>query len=380
MPLKSHCSKSPTHGVLYDNTRKLVEDLEIVIRRGIKGCTRVHFNVKLDYKNFVWDKNCADFRKLLKEVREIRVAIDRNFPREEVTFDGHMAIGRTLQHYNLLTEPLQSFQRAADLRPIDVWPQFEVGKCLSDLGRWDEAKEMGRYHRAAELYGRVGFPANFWRVQANQVVSLCRAGEIVDARKASKELRKGLHKMTGAAEVYSTLRYMVDANDHQLQKKMKKKKNHGGLLSSTLAKFKRACEKTIRRKCLADALIRHNKEFQRNTKLNLFKEINQKILSVLDSTRSGRVEFGMFYAVIAPTCAGEPKNCKRAAFDALLWQSRRKEGRDVMEKVDALKYMRYLRLLYFPSQGCSTTDQLVGHVEEENTMISFCSSSRERVL
>ncbi|XP_042511655.1 uncharacterized TPR repeat-containing protein At2g32450-like [Macadamia integrifolia] len=541
------CSKSPTHGVLYVNTRKLVEDLEIAIIRGIKGCTRGHFNVKLDYRNFVWDKNCADFRKLLKEVREIRVAIDRNFPREEVTFDGHMAIGRTLQRYNLLTEALQSFQRAADLRPTDVWPQYEVGNCLSNLGRLDEAKvrhilclelaetnsnkwlwllpclhvnlgyvlkeegmlfsaseqyreaailspkdskglmlsgfalyevgeyraaekaleeavfrnpedseahyilglvfravgedertilefqraidlnpnhldalynlgclfqEMGRYHRAAELYGRVGFPANFWQAQANQVVSLYRAGEIVDATKVSKELRKGLHKMTDAAEVYSAMRYMVDANDHQLQK------NHGGLLSSTLAKFKRACEKTIRRECLADALIRHNKEFQRNSKLHLcdvsllskeicgskeerkaenstskaalevilrkwlhflksrvfqlaVKEINQKILSVLDSTASGRVELGMFYAVIAPTCAGEPNNCKRAAFDALLWHSRRKKGQNVIEKVYALKYVRYLRLIYLPSQGYSTTDLLIGHVEEENTMISF---------
>ncbi|XP_042497893.1 uncharacterized TPR repeat-containing protein At1g05150-like [Macadamia integrifolia] len=48
-----------------------------------------------------------------------------------------MAIG---QYYNLLTDSLQSFQRAVDLSPIDVRVQFKVGYCLYLLGRSNEAK------------------------------------------------------------------------------------------------------------------------------------------------------------------------------------------------------------------------------------------------
>ncbi|XP_043713752.1 uncharacterized TPR repeat-containing protein At2g32450-like [Telopea speciosissima] len=553
-------AKSPNHGVDYDNTWKLVEDMEIVIRRRIKACAHGHktdFSVEFDDKRFFWDENCADFRTLLKEVREIRVAIDRNLPREEA-FDRHMAVGRTLFDYKILTEALHSFQRAADLSPIDVRPQFRLGNCLCLLGRLNEAKvsymlglelaetnsnrwlgllpqihvnlgivlegegmllsacehyreaailcpthyralkllgsallgvgeykaaekaleeavflnpefpdahcdlgtvlhavgedekailefqraidlnpshldalynlgclfqDLGRFQRAAEMYGRVlGIQPNHWRAQVNRAVSLLGGGKATDAKKA---LREAL-KMTNRVELYDAMAHMK-----QLQKK-----NQGGRLSTfakknegladgveviveEASKFKRANEKTTSRECLADTL--HIRDFQRITRLHrcdvsflkkeiggseesvshseseepeksirkatlevilrkllhflkpetfqgAVKAVDQQILSVLDATSSGRVDLGMFYAVIAPICAGEPGKRKRAAFDALLWRSR-KEGQGVIGKVDALIYMRYLRLIYFPSQGYS--DQLVAHVEEENKMISF---------
>ncbi|XP_042509405.1 uncharacterized TPR repeat-containing protein At2g32450-like [Macadamia integrifolia] len=545
-------AKSPNHGfkVEFDNTWKLVEDLEIIIRRKIKSFTHGCSDISVDFdKKFLWDENCADYRKILKEVREIRVAIDRNLQREEA-FDGHMAIGRTLQYYNLLIEALQSFQRAADLSPIDVRPHFMLGNCLYHLGRLNEAKvcyllvlelgaetnsnkwvgllpdlhvnlgivlegegmllsacehyreaailcpthygvlgllggvllrtgeygeaekvlekavflnpeytdaycdlglvlramgederailefqraidlnpihldalynlgclfeDMGRYHRAAELYGRVvGIQPNYWQAQMNRAVLLWRTGKGADAGKVLRVVRK---KMTNKDEIYdASIQIRMQMN------KKKKKKNQGKATS----KFTRASEKTTRRDCLDDAF--HIWDFQWITTLHLcdvsllnkeeigtgseewetdqksliskaalelilrkllhflkpddfrgtIKAVNEQILSVLDATNSGRVDLGMFYAVIAPICAGEPRNRKRAAFDALLWRrSRRKEAQAecVIGKIDALIYIRYLRLIYlnFPSQGYST-DPLVAHEEkdDEKTMISF---------
>ncbi|XP_042509852.1 uncharacterized TPR repeat-containing protein At2g32450-like [Macadamia integrifolia] len=554
-------AKSPNHGVEYDDTWKLVEDLEIVIRRRIEDCTCGHkkdFRVERDHKRFVWDENCGDFRTLLKEVREIRVSIDRNLSREEA-FDGHMAIGQTLLYYNLLTDALQSFQRAVDLSPIDVRAQFEIGYCLYLLGRSKEAKlsymlglelaaetnsnrwwgllpklhiqlgivlkregmllcacehyrealvlcptndrafrllgtallqlgeyraaekaleeavllkpefadahyylgsvlhemgederailefqraidlnpnhldalyelgclfqDMGRYHRAAEIYERVmGIQPNYWRAQVNRLALMWRTGKDVDVVNVYKE---GLSKMTDFAELPQLTAHIMA----QLEKK-----NQGGHDLSAWAKIKkgladgvhvikRVTEKT-KRDCPGFAL--HIWDFQRITTFHLCdvsllnKEIeewkppvsyseseepkrpliskatlelilrkllhyltpedfrvtvvkvNQKILRVLDATGSGRIDLGMFYAVIAPICAGEPGNRKRAAFDALLWRgTRRNDGQDVIQKVDALIYMRYLRLIYLSSpQGYR--DQLVVHVEEdENTMVSF---------
>ncbi|MGV7989029.1 hypothetical protein PJP10_32170, partial [Mycobacterium kansasii] len=51
------------------------------------------------------------------------------------------------------------------------------------------------------------------------------------------------------------------------------------------------------------------------------KAIDERVLAVLDATGSGRVDLGMFYAIVAPICAGPPEKRKRAAFDALIWRS-----------------------------------------------------------
>ncbi|KAJ4966741.1 hypothetical protein NE237_018590 [Protea cynaroides] len=579
--VSSAWAKSPNHGVDYDNTWKLVEDLEIVIRRRIKACNHGHknkesnfssnngcstnFTVEFDDKKFVWDENCAEFRILLKELKKIRVAIDRNLSREEA-FDRHMAIGRTLYDYRLFKMALESFQHAADMNSIDVRPHYRKGNCLCSLGRLNEAKasytlalklaennsirwlellpqvhvnlgivlegegmllgacehyreaailcpthyralkllgsalfgvgeyraaekaleeavllkpeypdahcdlgavlhamgddekailefqraldmnsshlealynlgclfqDVGMYQRAAEMYRRVlVIQPNHWRAQVNRAVSLLGAGETEDSEKA---LKKALN-VTKRVEIYDAMAHMkqllkinqggglssIDKNE------LLSSKNKNGLVNGMdvivveASKFKRANEKTTRRECLADAL--RIRDFQRITRFDrcdvsllnkemsgseewksisnsgseepdksigkaalevilrkllhflnpetfqgAVKAVDQQVLSVLDATSSERVDLGMFYAIIAPICGGEPRKRKVATFDALLWRSR-KENQGLIRKVDALIYMRYLRLIYFPSQ--SYNDLLVALVGE-NTMISF---------
>jgi hypothetical protein len=49
------------------------------------------------------------------------------------------------------------------------------------------------------------------------------------------------------------------------------------------------------------------------------KAINERILSILDENGSGRLDLGMFYAILA-TISGDPlERRKRVAFDAQLW-------------------------------------------------------------
>ena len=49
--------------------------------------------------------------------------------------------------------------------------------------------------------------------------------------------------------------------------------------------------------------------------------MNERVLTVLDGSGSGRVYLGLFYAILAPICAGPAEKRKRYAFDALAWRS-----------------------------------------------------------
>ncbi|KAG0449765.1 hypothetical protein HPP92_027212 [Vanilla planifolia] len=62
------------------------------------------------------------------------------------------------------------------------------------------------------------------------------------------------------------------------------------------------------------------------------KAVNEKVLSVMDASGSGRVDLGMFFAAIAPLFAGSTDRRKRVVFDALLWrQTNEGEGTLIQE-------------------------------------------------
>ncbi|KAE8712642.1 Detected protein of confused Function [Hibiscus syriacus] len=117
------------------------------------------------------------------------------------------------------------------------------------------------------------------------------------------------------------------------------------------------------KKALKEALKMTNRTFQRAV-----KAINEKVLSVLDETRSDRVDLGMFYVVLAPICNGPPDNRKMIAFDALLrWPVN--EGHSQIRKVDVIQYIKLLLAIYIPSHGVS--EMLEVHGETDTSMVSF---------
>ncbi|KAL4588345.1 hypothetical protein LXL04_001229 [Taraxacum kok-saghyz] len=91
-----------------------------------------------------------------------------------------------------------------------------------------------------------------------------------------------------------------------------------------------------------------------------------------DESESGRVDLGMFFAILSPICCGSPEKRKRVAFDSLLWwpvNEQQQEGKGQIIRVDALRYIKLLRLIYIPSQG--TSELLEIHGETDDSMVSF---------
>ncbi|KVI06503.1 uncharacterized TPR repeat-containing protein At1g05150-like isoform X1 [Cynara cardunculus var. scolymus] len=324
--------------------------------------------------------------------------------------DAHCDLASALHAIGDDENAIKEFQKAIDLKPGHVDALYNLGGLYMD---------MGRYQRASEVYTRVlGVWPNHWRAQLNKAVSLLGAGETEEAKKALKEALK----MTNRIELY-------DAIGHLKQLHKKKLKGNGSgkgngddsfIIVESL-KFKTVGDKTTLRQELATAL--DIRTFQRTTRLircdvellkkemnenetpltysgngfpeksirkaslegvlrrllgflkpetfvGAVKAINLKILTVLDESESGRVDLGMFFAMIAPICGGTPEKRKRVAFDSLLWRPVNDHGvNGQIRKIDALRYIKLLRAIYIPSQGASELLEI--HRDPDNSTISF---------
>ncbi|KAM0950920.1 putative EF-hand domain, tetratricopeptide-like helical domain superfamily, EF-hand domain pair [Dioscorea sansibarensis] len=319
--------------------------------------------------------------------------------------DAHCDLGSVLHAMGEDDRAVQEFQKAIDLKPGHVDALYNLGGLFMDAGR---------YQRASEMYTRVlAVRPNHWRAQLNKAVALLGARESEEAKKALKEA----FKMTKRVEVYDAIAHLK-----MLQKKKKKATKGGGgdgeeFVIVEASKFKRVGRKTTLRVDLANAL--EIRAFQRLTRLSrcdvdvlkkemsetdvpisysgngipeksirkaalevilrrmlkflkaetfqgAMKAINERVLSVLDVSGSGRVDLGMFFAILAPICSGPTDRRKRVAFDALLWRPNNEGGAQI-RRSDALAYLKLLRAAYIPSH--STSDEL--HGETDNSVISY---------
>ncbi|KAI5397630.1 uncharacterized TPR repeat-containing protein At1g05150 isoform X2 [Lathyrus oleraceus] len=301
---------------------------------------------------------------------------------------------------------IEVFQKAIDLKPGHVDALYNLGGLYMDLGR---------FQRATEMYTRVlAVWPNHWRAQLNKAVSMLGAGENEEAKRALKEALK----MTNRVELH-------DAISHLKQLQKKKNKPNGAIPGESPfvivepSKFKTVGEKTTVRQDLASALqIRALQKVARLSRCNVellkkemsehdvpvsysgsgvpqksirkpnleeilrkllsflkpdtfqgaVKAINERILSVLDENDSGRLDLGMFYAILAPICGGPAERRKRVAFDALLWRPMNEDGAN-LKKADVTRYIKLLRAIYIPSQGVSELMEV--HGDLDTSMVSF---------
>ncbi|KAG5542933.1 hypothetical protein RHGRI_015880 [Rhododendron griersonianum] len=101
---------SLNHGIVFDDTWKVVDDLEILIKR-LKAKQVKDGKMK-------GGDNRHDYAAFVKELGVLRTRADGARSREEA-FDGQMAIGRILYEHQLYKEALVSFKRACELQPTD---------------------------------------------------------------------------------------------------------------------------------------------------------------------------------------------------------------------------------------------------------------------
>ncbi|XP_062216128.1 uncharacterized TPR repeat-containing protein At1g05150-like [Phragmites australis] len=324
--------------------------------------------------------------------------------------DAHCDLGSALHAVGDDDQAIQEFQKAIDLKPGHVDALYNLGGLNMDAGR---------FVRAAEMYTRVlSIRPNHWRAQLNKAVALLGQGESEEAKKALKEA----FKMTQRVEVYDAISHLK-ALQKKKPKPSKGKNDDQGEQAYVVveaSKFKRVGRKTTLRQDLANAL--DIRAFERMTKLGrcdvellrkemnetdvpvsysgtgipeksirkaalevilrrllsflkpdtfqgAIKAINERILSVLDAPGSGRVDLGMFFAIIAPICSGPMDRRKLVAFDALLWRPASEGSNGQIRRSDALTYIKLLRAVYIPTPGAS--DMLEMHGESDPTMVSY---------
>ncbi|XP_057429260.1 uncharacterized TPR repeat-containing protein At1g05150-like [Lotus japonicus] len=320
--------------------------------------------------------------------------------------DAHCDLASALHAMGEDERAIEVFQKAIDLKPGHIDALYNLGGLYMDLGR---------FQRASEMYTRVlAVWPNHWRAQLNKAVSLLGASETEEAKRALKEALK----MTNRVELH-------DAISHLKQLQKKKNKTNGSVPGESAfviiepSKFKTVGEKTTTRQELASALqIRALQRVTRLTRCSVellkkemsendvpvsysgsgvpqksirkpnleetlrrllsflkpetfqgaVKAINERILSVLDESGSGRLDLGMFFAILAPICGGPSERRKRIAFDALLWRPMNEDGANI-RKIDAATYIKLLRAVYVPSIGASELMEVRG--DADTSMVSF---------
>ncbi|KAG0449766.1 hypothetical protein HPP92_027213 [Vanilla planifolia] len=151
-------SSSPNHGIAFESTWSLLEDLGILIKRlrskqiqnsgagdnnnnNFDSLSEAGWSREIDHaeRRIYWNESGPDYTLFVKELSTLRARADAT-AREEA-FDAHMAMGRSLYEHHLFQEALASFRRACDLLPTDARPHFRAGTALYALGRNGEAKE-----------------------------------------------------------------------------------------------------------------------------------------------------------------------------------------------------------------------------------------------
>ncbi|XP_020575732.1 uncharacterized TPR repeat-containing protein At2g32450-like [Phalaenopsis equestris] len=295
--------------------------------------------------------------------------------------DAHCDLGCVFYVMKEEEKAILAFQRAIDLKPDHLDALYNLGSLLLSAGR---------HKRAADMFGRVvAFNPGHWKAHLNRGISLFGAGELNEAKKALSEALK----ITKRIELYEAIQHLKQS------KRKKPKDERAHWVTVDASKFVTADERTTTQKCLSDTIW--TREIQKSTKLGrcdatllkkemeayqfpvsssdrsvrkaevelllykllhslrpdtfrgAIKAIDERIWHVLDITGSGKIDLGMFFAVIAPICGGSPENRKRAAFDALSWHPSKNEPHYLFSSVDAYVYMRNLRKVYFLSQQFS---------------------------
>lgn len=334
--------------------------------------------------------------------------------------DAHCDLGSALHALGDHDQAIKEFQKTIELKSDHVEALYNLGTLYKDIGR---------YLRAADTYSKVlALQPGNWRAQLNRAVSLLGAGDIDEAKKAFKEA----YRMTKRSDLYDAIVHLgrMERRPKGLSSFLRKGEENSGTVGDSFraedncmtvesSRFRRANARTTPRQWLACAL--DIRLFQKHTRLNrcdiasvkkelgqshllvsssrvgmseksirkealekvlrrllhflkpeafqnAVKVINEKVLTLLDTTESGRVDLGMVFAVLSPVCGGSLDKRKHTAFDALVWRSSKNIGGEI-SKEDAIQYMKILRAAYLTSQGPSDLMEFNG--DDDQASLSF---------
>ncbi|MCO5561760.1 hypothetical protein L7F22_015384 [Adiantum nelumboides] len=315
--------------------------------------------------------------------------------------DAHCELGSVLHALGDDDQAITEFEKALDLKADHMEALYNLATLLKDIGD---------YRRAATTYSKVlAVQPDHWRAQLNRAASLLGAGDIDESKRAFKVA----YKLTGRSELHDAIVHLqhmenrpqglssfFGRGDANLSAAGDNPGAKDDFIVVEATRFRRVNARTTPRKLLAFALdIRQLQKFCRFNRCdvsNLKKELNQiglpvsspstgipeklirkeplekvlrnllpflkpeafqgamklvneRILSVMDLTASGRVDVGMVFAVLALICGGSLDRRKRMAFDALVFRSSRIPDGEI-SKQDAKDLLKVLRAAYLRTQ------------------------------
>jgi tetratricopeptide (TPR) repeat protein len=197
-------ARSPNHGITYDETWGLIEDLELHLKRyeakqrkqrdekkggGLNGVDTAA--AAADWEDGVdkgegFDRRrqedelgseSAAFKKSLAEFREKAGKVQT----PDQAFDRHMAMGRCLLEHHWYEEAIKSFDLAERLKPQDVRAPFLMGNAYYSLGKYVDAEKKYRVALEAGEANSVQWQDLLPQVHVNLGIALEGEGMLIGA-------------------------------------------------------------------------------------------------------------------------------------------------------------------------------------------------------
>nr|GMD89366.1 uncharacterized TPR repeat-containing protein At1g05150-like [Ipomoea batatas] len=428
---------SPNHGIVFDDTWKLVDDLEILIKRlkakqskdgklkndnsdvySDPGWSRGKLgpSSELSDKRVVWDESGHDYAVFCQRIGRFESAAEAGGNQWAYLLPQiHVNLGIALEGEGMVISACEHYREAAILCPTHFRALKLLGSALFGVGEYkaavkaleeaiymkndyadahcdlasalhamgDDDNAIKEFQRAIDLKpGHIDALYNLGGLYMDMQSTLETASEKTVEGNGSGNAEEAFvivepskfktvgEKTTLRPELATALDIRVFQRITRLKRcdveTLKKEMNETDVPVSYSGSG--APEKSIRKASLEEILRKLLGFLKPETFVEAVKAINQKILSVLDDSESGRVDLGMFLALLAPLCGGTPDKRKRIVYDALLWRPVN-EGGTQIRKTDAQRYIKLLRAIYIPSHGASELLEI--HGEVDTSLVSF---------
>eukprot|EP00850_Spirogloea_muscicola_P004248 SM000018S03613 [mRNA] locus=s18:342383:347099:+ [translate_table: standard] len=345
----------------------------------------------------------------------------------EPTFaDAHCDLGSTLHALGDTERAREEFEQANELQPVHLDAMYNLGQVYSDNGNYIAAADA--YNRVLARQ-----PDN-WKAELNRAVALLGAGRVEESHTSFQsafqmtdrvELYDAIQQLKRASKKNKALSSMLnrqlawcsvpDASPTGSEaERQQRRATESTSVVVDLSRMKQTSAETTPPKELGAAL--DVRSFQKQTRLHTvlaeavngglqshsltpssdrmlnkasmekicrallpklspqvfqqaMRALNVRIFALLDD-KSGKLDLGMFLAIIAPLCSGTPEQRKQCAFNALSWNVGRASG--VLGLPAAKAYFQLLRQVYLAIQHDQILD-LPSSPNEDINVISFAA-------
>eukprot|EP00958_Prasinococcus_capsulatus_P019967 scaffold2542_cov325-Prasinococcus_capsulatus_cf.AAC.7 len=262
----------------------------------------------------------------------------------ETDFDALNNYAKSLMDQGEMSAAARNYSKAIKLHPSCWQTHTNLASCLIAQGKFDEAD--AQLHQASALEDRIEFydmrknmRKLYPTLATKAALSRKQSTQAVPAA-ALPEFSRHDKETTPPADLRVALMLRRFQNVTRLHRvpvsQLRKELSASNLTASATSKIVRKAkiERILRKESLLGSV-------PVNVFSTIIMALNEKLLNLMDASKTGNVDLALFIATIAPFCQGSEQERKELAFQALMWRS----GKVTISAHDMEEYLLLLKAI-----------------------------------